>query len=90
MPDVLAHNMGMMNLSRIPRRPQVSSGFAAAFALGLAMVATGVPGTGGLTAPSRLRRWTRAHCLRTTRFSLSQETQASAMVSRVHSSPLVT
>ena len=48
MPDVLPHNMDMMNMSRVSRRPQVGYRFASAFVLGLAMVATGVSGPGGV------------------------------------------
>ena len=40
--------MDMMNMSRLPRRPQAGYGFASAFVLGLAMVATGVSGPGGV------------------------------------------
>ncbi len=48
MPDVLPHNMDMKNMSRLSRRPRVGYRFAFAFVLGLAMVATGVSGPGGV------------------------------------------
>ena len=48
MPDVLPHNMDMMNMSRLSPRLQVGYRFASAFVLGLAMVATGVSGPGGV------------------------------------------
>jgi hypothetical protein len=38
----------MMNMSRLQRRPQAGYGFASAFVLGLAMVATGVFSPGGV------------------------------------------
>ena len=44
--DVLAHNMGMLNMTRLRRRPRGGYGFASAFILALAMVATGVSGFG--------------------------------------------
>jgi hypothetical protein len=47
-PDVLPHNMDMMNMSRLPHCPQTGYSFASAFVLGLAMVATGVFSTGGV------------------------------------------
>jgi hypothetical protein len=40
--------MDMMNMSRRSRRPQVGYRFASAFVLGLAMVAAGVSGPGGV------------------------------------------
>ena len=46
MPDVLPHNMDMMNMSRPSRRPQVRYRFASAFVLGLAIVVTGASGPG--------------------------------------------
>ena len=48
MRDVLPHNMDMMNMSRLPRRPQSGYSFASAVALGLALVATGVFRPGGV------------------------------------------
>jgi hypothetical protein len=49
-PDILTHNIDMMNMSRLPRRPHAGYGFASAFVLGLAMVATGVSRPGGVSA----------------------------------------
>ena len=46
--DVLAHNTDMMNMTRLLRRPRAGYGFASAFVLALAMVATGVSGSGGV------------------------------------------
>jgi hypothetical protein len=47
-PEVLPHNMDMMNMTQPLRRPRAGYGFASAFVLALAMVATGVSSPGGV------------------------------------------
>ena len=45
-PVVLRHNIDMMNISRLPRRPQAGYRFASAFVLGLALVVAGASSPG--------------------------------------------
>jgi len=47
-PGIVPHNMGMMNMTRLLRRPRAGYGSPSTFVLALVLVATGVSGFGGV------------------------------------------
>ena len=80
----------MMNMTRLLRRPRAGYGFASAFVLALAMVATGVSSPGGVDGTVSAQAPNPCALLTTDEIQPLAGTRASAMVSRAHSSPSAT